>query len=624
MKQFLRSFFLLLLTLVWGGSGFAQTTIWSEDWSTAKNGDKPSAVNTMYTQNGSGTKVYTSGISSGGAESPELLISSSSGSWTIKISDLKGCSSPFKLSYKSNKNLNVTANSGNVSMSGNTTSKSWEGTFNLSTSTSLTIVIKNINSANARIDDIVLTGTPSTQDPTLTFSPTEVTYTKGQSEPFAKPTLTWTDENGKAVALSNLSYVQYYSSEESVAKVNLTSGEITEWGKPGTTTISASAQDKKGKTLTAEYTLNYDAGYKVNFSNTDVTVYQGQESSFSAPTISVTEGDGTAVSSGDYIVTYESSDKNVATVDDNGTVKFNALGTTTIKATVTLNDAEINTSYKINYVKDPNDKSSLTFSYSDKTVYAGKTNEFTEPTLTWIGKDGKEVALDNLALQYKSSNAKVATVDENNGKVTFVGVGTTTISVEAMDDDSYLQSASYTLSYKKQPTTLSFSLASITADLGTVPATPSYTVKSGETVITDGKMYFTISPEGIATIDESTGALTLLAAGKATVSAMYEGCDIYDASDVASYELTVVDPDAVVEPIVFDSANKAFSGIGTSYDTSEENTVFVADGGNKFTFSYKNCMYTNNNVIQMKKSQSGILTSQVFNNMPNGCKVNVY
>ena len=114
MTKHLRFLFVMLLAMIWS-AGWAQTTIWSEDWSGWKSGTQPQNMkydNVVYDNSNTGTKTYTDYNYAEGVV-PELLIKSGD-TWTVTIKDLKGCSGTFKLEYKSNKSLKVTENSKTV------------------------------------------------------------------------------------------------------------------------------------------------------------------------------------------------------------------------------------------------------------------------------------------------------------------------------------------------------------------------------------------------------------------------------------------------------------------------------------------------------------------------------
>lgn len=75
MKQFLRSLCTLMLLMMWCSVGFAQTTIWSEDWTGCKSGSLPKNINSNYSSKNNGTQIYASAKDNyAGGTAPELLI----------------------------------------------------------------------------------------------------------------------------------------------------------------------------------------------------------------------------------------------------------------------------------------------------------------------------------------------------------------------------------------------------------------------------------------------------------------------------------------------------------------------------------------------------------------------
>lgn len=281
-------------------------------------------------------------------------------------------------------------------------------------------------------------------------------------------------------------------------------------------------------------------------------------------------------------------------------------------------------------------KPTLTFSETEKTVYKGSESNFTMPTLVLKDKDGKEVTtgVDYLYEITDANPEGCLDVDMITGKITFNELGTANIKVTTSTTDSGSEfnnlTASYILNYKKIETTLTLSKTSVSVNLGETPELPTCTLKAGDEIITNKALSYTITPEGIANINATTGELTLISAGKATVNVSFIGDETYEASNIASYELTVVDPNAPLDNIVFDAATKGFDNMmfDTGYLDTEKTATFKAENGNTYNFTYSNCMRYNNsnansNVIQMKKN-SGSFTSPVFDEMPNGYKVNVY
>lgn len=450
MKQHLRSFLTLLMLVVWCSVGFAQTTIWSEDWTGQKYDTNPSKVSSMYTQKNSQTRTYNEARA--GGITPELLLQKND-TWSVTISDLKGCNNSFTLSFKTNRHttskyISVTANGKTISCPQEGKTSTHSGTFELNVATGKNLVLTfKANGDNCRIDDIKLTGTPVESKPTLTFSEAEK------------------------------------------------------------------------------------------------TVYKGSESSFTMPTLVLKDKDGKEVTSGvDYL--YEVTDAN------------------------------------------------------------------------------PEGCLD---------------VDMTTGKITFNKLGTANIKVTTSTTDPGSEfnnlTASYILNYKKIETTLTLSKTSVSVNLGETPELPTCTLKAGDEIITNKALSYTITPEGIANIEPTTGELTLISAGEATVNVSFTGDETYEASNIASYDLTVVDPNAPLDNIVFDAATKGFDDIKLSkqYPGTEETATFKAENDKTYPFTYSNCMrYNDSNynpdVIQMRSNSKGkgSFTSPVFDEMPNGYKVNVY
>jgi len=77
---------------------------------------------------------------------------------------------------------------------------------------------------------------------------------------------------------------------------------------------------------------------------------------------------------------------------------------------------------------------------------------------------------------------------------------------------------------------------------GNAAGTLAATVKAGETAIEGATVTWSTEDTGVATVDEQTGAIALVAAGTATITASYAGSDIYKPS-TATYTLTVTNSD---------------------------------------------------------------------------------
>lgn len=136
-------------------------------------------------------------------------------------------------------------------------------------------------------------------------------------------------------------------------------------------------------------------------------------------------------------ITWSSDNTEVATVDENGTVKGIGAGTAKITATF-AGDNEYKTStasYEIKVKGAPE----LSFPQTSYTIEMG--DAFSTPKLNGLPKD--------VTPEYTSSNKEVAIVDAATGEVKIVGVGTTTITVTSPETGIYEgATASYELTVK--------------------------------------------------------------------------------------------------------------------------------------------------------------------------------
>ena len=151
-------------------------------------------------------------------------------------------------------------------------------------------------------------------------------------------------------------------------------------------------------------------------------------------------------------VTYSSSDQDIATVDNEGKVTIVKAGEVTITATGAENGNYngATASYTLTIAKA---NASMSFAPNAVTIVEGQ--EFTAPTLT------NEAGL---TVTYESTNEAVATVDQNTGAVTIVGVGETTITATGAESDNYNgTTATYTITVEAKP----------------VVATPTFTPAAG-------------------------------------------------------------------------------------------------------------------------------------------------
>lgn len=137
-------------------------------------------------------------------------------------------------------------------------------------------------------------------------------------------------------------------------------------------------------------------------------------------------------------------------------------------------------------------------------------------------------------ITYSSSNTNVATIDASTGDIEIVGAGNTTISASYPgNDDFFNDEASYVLVVSKADVELSFEQEAYSATLEEGFDAPSVTAFPEELDVT-----YSSSNTDVATVDASTGDITLLAEGQTTITASFAGDGNYNEGS-ASYLLSV-------------------------------------------------------------------------------------
>lgn len=203
-------------------------------------------------------------------------------------------------------------------------------------------------------------------------------------------------------------------------------------------------------------------------------------------------------------------------------------------------------------------KTATTLTFPQATINIEEGNEANFAAQTATLKAGETVL--NNAITYTTNNdAMFEAYEANVGpKALKAGTyGTAVVTATFAGDATYAAStATYTVNYTekaKPATTLDFGFATKTANINeTFTATAA--LKAGETTIS-GNVTYTSSKTGVATVNETTGEVLALAAGKTKITATFAGNGEYKGS-TASYELTVVDPNALVS--TFDFVNNTY------------------------------------------------------------------
>ena len=135
---------------------------------------------------------------------------------------------------------------------------------------------------------------------------------------------------------------------------------------------------------------------------------------------------------------------------------------------------------------------------------------------------------------------------------------------------------SITITYEegpsKTPTTLDFGFTTKTANINE-PFTATATLKANDADLA-GKITYESSNKDCATVEPTTGKVTPLAIGTATITAKYVGDDTYAKAE-ASYTVKVVDPNAL--EVTFDFSDCTKYGYNKPTSNSKRTELKIGD-----------------------------------------------
>lgn len=265
--------------------------------------------------------------------------------------------------------------------------------------------------------------------------------------------------------------------------------------------------------------------------------------------------------------------------------------------------------------------SGKTFTFTNGTL-----DGFTTPTAT-ATKSDDNTDLSNL-IEYTSSDADIVAVDSKTGELTFTNTkfGEATITATLPKTATYQTSTdSYFVENKDNhtATSLSFNGTDITLTEGKTDAGADFTgYTATEANNIDGTITYAASGDAVATVNPTTGAVTINAAvyGTTTITATFTPADPTQYSgSTATYKIT--NQQKIDEStIVFDCSKYDQSLIGDTYNNNDNTPRQLKSiVGKDYTFTLTKCMF-NNNSIQMKAT-NGKIISPTFSSFPSGYKV---
>lgn len=451
MKRILRSFFLLLLVIVWSSNALAVTSPYSYTFGKAQNADFTSknqtrklggidwtlasdAQNIITTSNPSGQQI-------GSNKKP------------VKNATISTTAIPGTI-----KSITVTAKAASkdakISLSALVNNVQYGNNFNLSNDKESVCEFKNIN--NLQSGKIEIKFINSASKGGFFIKNITVTFEEGTSETattviFPKESLNLIDgdeaaqgQNAtvKAGEKTLTGATVTYSFESADGIFNETSDGIFSLnaGTYGTGKVTATFAGGEIDGVTyakssASYIVNYSAAKTpaLTFSAAKVTVKQGEEASFVKPTITFTDKRGDDITAAADII-YVASPETVVKLDNEGNVtQWLAPGVATITATTEYGNNYYDASYTLTYEKV---KLATTLTLDEGLKTTGKIGE-TLDCPAWTLKAGENV-LSGKTVALTSDNDDVVKVDGNQLKL--VAAGSANITLNFKGDDDYQKS----------------------------------------------------------------------------------------------------------------------------------------------------------------------------------------
>ena len=290
-------------------------------------------------------------------------------------------------------------------------------------------------------------------------------------------------------------------------------------------------------------------------------------------------------------VMWESDNTDIATVS-NGVVTGVAVGSTTIRA-----KSPSNGSIKAECTVTVTAPIAVTDVTLDKTSVMMEAGDAETLTATISPADAT-----NKAVTWESSDEDVATVVD--GVVTAVGVGSATITVKSVADDTKTATCAVTV----KPTAVSGVSLNKTTALLMVGKYLTLTATVSPTNATDKTVNWESDNTGVATVS-SAGVVTAIALGTATITAKSNADETISAACVVTVSDGAIDLRTTGEGITFGSWNQDM--LGNSY--GDRDCEIVGSDGNSYTWKEVDGYY-NNDGWQIKVTTGKVTSPTIKSN----------
>lgn len=251
-----------------------------------------------------------------------------------------------------------------------------------------------------------------------------------------------------------------------------------------------------------------------------------------------------------------------------GTSTKNASGYwegSTTKAVCIKTNKQIRTAYfEIEYTKSSTGPQQYTPSFSDQTLTIGETGQLN------LGEN-------HPAISYACNPAGIVSIDEN-GTITALAAGSTGVTASWGGDGTWESGeATFTVTVNKKDFVLNFPALSL--EIGR-----THQLELGDS---HPEVLFISNDDNVATVDETTGLITAVAAGTTDITAAWDANDTWNAGET-SFKLTVTKPladpqfsfrhDVVYGKLGVGVVGQAGRYLGdgkTTYSSSDETVVTV-------------------------------------------------
>ena len=286
-------------------------------------------------------------------------------------------------------------------------------------------------------------------------------------------------------------------------------------------------------------------------------------------------------------IVYSSSNMSVATVDASGTtitlvgagdVSFNAT-----QAQTNQYNAATKASNTLTVSRGTSTLSAASFQVaSSKTIIDASFTIDTKPTSNNT----------SVAIVYSSSNTDVATIDPSGIVITIVGLGDVSFNATQSQTNQYNAAAktSNTLTVNKAMPTLAFANPPTTKNV----TDPPFSVVASSA--SSGAVTYSSNNTAVATVDASTGLVTLKSAGTVTVTASQASAALYESPPNSTCSIVVSSAGTALQGQTV-SSSTSFASVDLSGASLAGTTVSGVSfsGANLSNVNFSGAVITNTN-----------------------------